>query len=325
MKKLDPTGPPERISPRCWRIPLPDPFVPGVTSVFVLNSENGLPPWLLDSGADIPESEAALRGGLDLLSLTPETVSGVALSHTHLDHAGGLLRWQPARLLAHENAVEEMRNLQPASSRGRAALWTMGVPTEVADELAPEEEPVGGTPFALTPVSDRVSGPEGAIPDTDGWSWILAEGHAPGHLMVFHPEDRLLLVADQFLLRWKTPIRISDPDEDSFGLYLDSLERALQLEPQIVCSSHTGAIRPAVPFLEERRGVLARQLERTLDSVKNGATTAWEVVVGGRDRRPSGGLLTLYLRERLAMLRHLAAGGALVRELHDDVERFDLV
>jgi glyoxylase-like metal-dependent hydrolase (beta-lactamase superfamily II) len=325
MKKLDPTGPPERISSRCWRIPLPDPFVPGVTSVFVLNSENGLPSWLLDSGADIPESEAALRAGLDLLSLTPETVTGVTLSHTHLDHAGGLLRWHPARLLVHENAVEEMRNLQPASSRGRTALRTMGVPAEVADELAPEEEPVGGTPFALTPVSERVSGPEGAIPGTGGWRWILAEGHAPGHLMVFHPEDRLLLVADQFLLRWKTPIRISDPDEDSFGLYLASLERALQLEPQIVCSSHTGAIRPAVPFLEERRGVLARQLERTLDSVKNGATTAWDVVARGGDRRPSGGLLTLYLRERLAMLRHLAAGGVLVRELHDEVERFDLV
>ena len=324
MRKLDPTGPPELISPRCWRIPLPDPFVPGVTSVFVLSSEDGLPPWLLDSGADIPESEAALRAGLDLLSLTPETMSGVVLSHTHLDHAGGLLRWRPDRLLTHDNAVAEMRNLKPASSRGRTALRSMGVPAEVAGDLAPEEEPVGGTPFALTPVSDRVSGPDGAIPGTDGWRWILAEGHAPGHLMVFHPEDRLLLVADQFLLRWKTPIRISDPEEDSFGLYLASLERALQLEPQIVCSSHTGAIRPAIPFLEERRGVLARQLERTLAAVKNGSTTAWEVVAGGDGRRPSGGILTLYLRERLAMLRHLAASGAVVRELHDEVERFEL-
>lgn len=323
MRKLDPAGPPELISPRCWRIPLPDPFVPGVTSVFVLSSEDGLPPWLLDSGADIPESEAALRAGLDLLSLTPETMSGVVLSHTHLDHAGGLLRWRPDRLLTHDDAVAEMRNLQPASSRGRTALRSMGVPAEVAGDLAPEEEPVGGTPFALTPVSDQVSGPDGAIPGTDGWRWILAEGHAPGHLMVFHPEDRLLLVADQFLLRWKTPIRISDPDEDSFGLYLASLERALQLEPQIVCSSHTGAIQPAIPFFEERRGVLARQLERTLDAVKNGSTTAWEVVAGGDGRRPSGGLLTLYLRERLAMLRHLAASGAVVRELRDEVERFE--
>ena len=323
MKKLDPAGPPERISSNCWRIPLPDPFVPGVTSVFVLISEPDRPPWLLDSGADMSESEAALRAGLDVLSLTPETASGIVLSHTHLDHSGGLLRWKPARLLTHENAVAEMRNLRPTSSRGRRALKSMGVPADVAAGLAPEDEPVGGAPFGRTPVSDPVSGPEGALPGSGGWRWILAEGHAPGHLMVFQPEDQVLLVADQFLHRWKTPIRISDPEEDSFGLYLGSLEKALQLEPQIVCSSHTGAIQPAVPFLDERRRVLARQLGRTHEAVKEGSTTAWEVVAGGGAHRPRGGLLILYLRERFAMLRHLAAGGAIVRELRDEVERFE--
>jgi len=198
----------------------------------------------------------------------------------------------------------------------------MGVPAEVAGELAPEKEPVGGAPLARTPVSDPVAGPDGPIPDSGGWRWILAEGHAPGHLMLFHPEDRVLLVADQFLHRWKTPIRISDPEEDSFGLYMDSLNLALRLEPLIVCSSHTGAIQPAISFLEVRRGVLLRQLDRTLEAVKKGSATAWEVVADGVDRRPSGGLLILYLRERLAMLRHLATGGALIRQQEDGVERF---
>jgi glyoxylase-like metal-dependent hydrolase (beta-lactamase superfamily II) len=322
MKKLDPTGPSEQISPRCRRIPLPDPFVPGVTSVFVLDSETGAPPWLLDSGADMPESEAKLRAGLEPLAVTPETASGVVLSHTHLDHAGGLLRWQPARLLVHQNAAKEMRNLRPSSSRGRTALRLMGLPADLVRELAPEREPVGGTPFARTRVSDSVSGPDGSIPDSGGWWWILAEGHAPGHLMVFHPEDRVLLAADQFLYRWKTPIRISDPEEDSFGLYMDSLDRALGLDPLIVCSSHTGAVQPAIPFLEDRRGVLLRQLDRTLEAVRNGSATTWEVVTDGVDRVPRGGLLILLLRERLAMLRHLAAGGAVVRRLQDGVERF---
>jgi glyoxylase-like metal-dependent hydrolase (beta-lactamase superfamily II) len=215
-----------------------------------------------------------------------------------------------------------MRNLEPVSSRGQVALRSMGVPAAVAGDLAPDEEPVGGTPFVETRVSREVSGSAGAVPGAGGWRWILAEGHAPGHLMLFHPEDRLLLVADQFLLRWKTPIRISDPDEDSFGLYLDSLEQALRLEPRIVCSSHTTVIRPAIPWLEERRGALERQLARTFDLVESGSATAWDVVTAGGGHRPSGGLLILYLRERLAMLRHLAATGRLVRELDDGVERF---
>jgi glyoxylase-like metal-dependent hydrolase (beta-lactamase superfamily II) len=322
VKKLDPSGPPERISPHCVRIPLPDPFVPGVTSVFVLEATAGHPPWLLDTGADMPESTAALRAGLEALSLAPESARGAVLTHTHLDHSGGLLRWTPSRLLVHEHALAEMRNREPASSRGRAALRRMGVPDQIVRELAPESEPVGAAPFAETPVSDAVSGDAGPVPGCDGWRWLLAEGHAPGHLMLFHETDRLLLSADQFLLKWKSPLRISNPEEDSFGLYLDSLDRSLALAPEIVCSSHTVAVQPGVPFLEDRKASLLRQLERTRVAVRAGAGTAWDVVTGG-ERMPSGGLLVLFLRERFAMLRHLAVIGELERRLEDGVERFE--
>jgi glyoxylase-like metal-dependent hydrolase (beta-lactamase superfamily II) len=322
VKKLDPGGPPERISPHCVRIPLPDPFVPGVTSVFVLESAADDPPWLLDTGADMPESTAALRAGLEALSMTPESAGGAVLSHTHLDHSGGLLRWTPARLLIHERGVAEMRKREPASSRGRAALRRMGAPDQIARDLAPESEPIGDAPFADMPVSDPVFGNEGAVPDCDGWRWLLAEGHAPGHLMLFHEADRLLLSADQFLLKWKSPLRISDPMEDSLGLYLESLERSLALAPEIVCSSHTVAVQPGVPFLEERKASLLGQLERTRGAVRAGAVTAWEVVAGS-ERPPGGGLLILFLRERFAMLRHLEAIGELSRRVEGGVERFE--
>jgi glyoxylase-like metal-dependent hydrolase (beta-lactamase superfamily II) len=322
MNRLDPDGPAERLSRHCVRLPLPDPFVPGVTSVFLLEAPTGVSPWLLDAGADMPESTAALLAGLAEIGMAPEDTQGVVLSHTHLDHSGGLLRWTPSRLLAHEHAVAEMRNRAPVSSRGRAALRRMGVPAVLADELAPETEPVAGAPLAEVPVTDPVAGEEGRLPGCEDWRWMLAEGHAPGHLMLFHEADRLLLSADQFLLKWKSPLRISNPDEDSFGLYLESLERAIALSPETVCSSHTIAVRPGVPFLEERRASLLRQLGRTSDAVEAGARTAWEVVAAG-ERRPSGGLLILFLRERFAMLRHLAAMGTLDQAVIEGVERFD--
>ena len=323
MNRLDPLGPPERISPHCDRIPVPDPFVPGVTSVFVLRSDDRGPSWLLDAGADLQESESALRAGLGATAESPESVGGVALSHTHLDHAGGLLRWRPERLLAHANAVSEMRNRKPVSSRGRKALRRMGVPDGMAQALAPDSEPVGGTPLADVPVSDPVTGASGPLAVCAGWNWLLAEGHAPGHLMLHHPADGLLLSADHFLVRWKTPLRISDPDEDSFGRYARSLDGAIALEPEVVCSSHTPAVRPAVPFLEDKRAALSGQLERTRNAVSEGAVTAWNVVTAG-GRSPSGGLLVLLLRERMAMLRHLVASGEAAREVEDGVERFAL-
>jgi hypothetical protein len=45
-------------------------------------------------------------------------------------------------------------------------------------------------------------------------------------------------------------------------------------------------------------------------------------VVAAGERTPSGGLLVLFLRERFAMLRHLAATGELTRRVEEGVEQF---
>ena len=132
----DPLALPERIGRRCWRIALPDPYPPGVTSVFVLGAD-GEERWLLDAGADTAESVAALRSGLSRVggALRAETAT-VVLSHSHLDHAGGLLRWRPVSLVAHERCAGEMANRTPVSSRGLEALRRMGVPEEELPALA---------------------------------------------------------------------------------------------------------------------------------------------------------------------------------------------
>lgn len=316
--RLDPRGPPERIGRRCWRIPLPDPYPPGVTSVFVLGAEDG-ERCLVDAGANTGESEAALRDGLGQVArdLRPEA-STVLLSHSHLDHAGGLLRWRPARLAAHERCAREMADRAPVSSRGRDALRRMGVPEAELPALAgPDGD--GAAPLARVEVDVALAGERGSLPEHVGGEWLLAEGHAPGHLILFEPHDRILLAADQFLVRWKTPYRISDPDEDAFGLYLASLDAAIRLEPEVVCSSHTPAVRPALPWLRSRWDALHGQVERTREAVSAGGVTAWELTAG---RPAPPGLRVLLLREQLAILRHLAATGELVRAAEGPAERF---
>jgi glyoxylase-like metal-dependent hydrolase (beta-lactamase superfamily II) len=318
----DPSGPPERIGRRCWRIPLPDPFPPGVTSAFLLELDGGTR-WLLDAGADTEASAEKLRAGLRRLAApSPEEPAGVILSHSHLDHAGGLLRWRPPLLAAHERCVAEMRNREAASSRGAEALRRMGVPEAELASLLPPRDDAPAASLAEIPVDLALRGDRGPLPAGGNWSWILAEGHAPGHLMMFEPVDRVLLVGDQFLVRWKTPYRITDPDEDAFGLHLASLDAAIGLEPEVICSSHTDAVRPAVPWLEERKASLLRQVERTREAAAAGGVSAWDVVAGRPGGQVSGGLRVLLLREQLAILRHLAAGGALERGSDGTVERF---
>lgn len=321
MPRLDPTAEPERLFSGCWRLTLPDPFVPRVTSAFVL--EGSADPWLFDAGADTAESESALRHKLTLAGFERDRVAGVLLSHTHLDHAGGLLRWRPQRVAAHERAVSEMRRRTPLSSRGPSALRRMGVPETEIRRLAPHGEPVGGQPFADLPVAEVLTGQGGAAPGTlEEWTWHLAEGHAPGHVMLFHGPSRSLLVGDQFLGRWKTPVTVSDPEEDSFGAYLLSLEKALALGPDVIYSSHTIGLRPAGPWLRERRDHFDAALTRLNEAVREGAKTAWEAVGSLYPAAPDGGLRVLFLREQLAMLRHLAFSGVLSRAEEVGVERF---
>jgi glyoxylase-like metal-dependent hydrolase (beta-lactamase superfamily II) len=320
MPPLDLQSGPLEVAAGCVRIPLPDPFVPGVTAVFLVGPADS--PWLVDAGAATDECAAALCDELASLGHAAEALPMI-LTHTHLDHAGGLLLTRPRELTAHERAVAEMRETAPRSSRGPEALRRMGLPPAAVAELAPEGEPIHGTPLAGIPVDHALSGPSGHLPGADGWSWVLAEGHAPGHLMLFDAGTSTLLGADQFLQKWKTPLIVSDPDFDSFGAYLASIDAALALSPARICSSHTETIEPAVPWLEETRAALERRLGRVEEAVAGGAETAEETLSALYPTASRGPLRIVFLREHFAMLRYLAARERLHRQAGEDgVERF---
>lgn len=323
MPPLDPEAGPEEIAPGCVRITLPDPFVPGVTAVFLIGDPSA--PVLLDAGAGTDECEAALRDQLAGLGHAVADLPMI-LSHSHLDHAGGLLRATPGELTVHARAGAEMRDAEPRSSRGPIALRRMGVDEATIAEFAPHGEPVGDAPLADVPIDRTLEGPAGDVPGAPGWRWLLAEGHAPGHLMLFDTTSRTLLAADQFLQKWKTPLIVSDPGFDSFGAYVESIEAARRLEPVRICSSHTQTIEDAAGWLADLQRSLERRRERVADIVaeRSGAAglSAEDVLADLYPAASRGPLRIVFLREILAMLRHLAFEGSLERETAEGVERF---
>jgi len=319
MAALDAAAPPAAVAPGCVRIPLPDPFVPGVTTAWLVGPPEA--PVLVDAGAGTDECERALREKLASLGHAVADLPMV-LTHTHLDHAGGLLRATPRELTAHAKAVAEMRETAPRSSRGPAALRRMGMGEAAIAELAPHGEPVGDAPLADVVVDRALEGPAGLVPGAPGWRWLLAEGHAPGHLVLFDTASRTLLAADQFLVKWKTPLLVSDPDFDSFGAYLESVRAARRLEPARICSSHTETIEDAEGWLADTEASLERRLARVHDCVAGLGMSAEEVLAALYPNTTRGPLRIVFLREIFAMLRHLAFEGRLRRALEGGVERF---
>jgi glyoxylase-like metal-dependent hydrolase (beta-lactamase superfamily II) len=256
-------------------------------AVFLIESGGS---WLVDTGAATLESVESLGAALDEELGPGGMPDGVVLTHSHLDHAGGL------EALGSEVAVAHR---------------------ETADLYEADERTPCGQPFRT------VEGKAGSLPDLPGWEWVLGEGHAPGHLMPWHPASGTLLAIDQFLLGLKTPLRIADPSEDSFGSYLATLDRVEELEPVVMHSSHTEPIGQPAAWLDRERRRLRRQLARARLAVREGARTAEAVTERTYGSIPGPGARQLLLREKLAALRHLASRGEIRRVWVDGQESFE--
>lgn len=284
---LSPTGF-ESVAGGCLRAVVPSPWPPRSVAVFLIESGGH---WLVDAGAATVESVEALGLALDEALGPGGRPDALILTHAHLDHAGGLEALDPARVVAHRDA---------------AALYE-------ANERTPS-----GVPFTT------VAGASGSLPNVPGWEWVLGEGHAPGHLLPWHPDSGTLLAGDQFLLGLKTPLRIADPGEDSLGSYLESLERVAALAPAIMLTAHTEPIREPGAWLDRERRRLSRALDRTRAAVRRGARTAEEITDRTYRTIPGPGARQILLRETLAALRHLAARGEIRRDRADGRETFAL-
>jgi glyoxylase-like metal-dependent hydrolase (beta-lactamase superfamily II) len=277
----------EEIAPGCRRAVLPSPWPPGAVAVFLIEGEG---PWLVDTGANTEESAEALRLALEDALGSDVSLEGAIVSHAHLDHAGGLAALRPPVTLAHFDAAVPL----------------------AADERLSRIGPIR-----------TVDGEGGLMMYLEDWAWVLGEGHAPGHLLLWNPDSGSVLVGDQFFQGLKTPLRVADPDEDSFGDYLATIRRVAELEPSILFPSHTEAIREPLPYLERVERRMERQLDRTMAALVGGPRTAEQVTESVYRSLPRPGARQILLREQLAALRHLALTGEASRGTDEGVEVFE--
>jgi glyoxylase-like metal-dependent hydrolase (beta-lactamase superfamily II) len=214
----------------------------------------GREPVLVETGSQ--SSVDALLAALAELNVAPTDLAGVAVTHIHLDHAGGVgdlvRRFPNATVVVH-----------PAGARHLVD------PERLLASSARVYGPLMDTVYGgLTPVeADRVrAADDGETLDLGGRRLELlhAPGHAKHHLAVFEPDLGVLFAGDGVgvllpstgVLRPATP----PPDFDR-DLAVASLHRFAERDPAHLVLTHFGPIGPADARLAEAEAKLLRWCE----------------------------------------------------------------
>jgi len=208
-----------------------------------------------------------LLAGLKEIGVKNEEVDYVAVSHIHIDHAGGagtLLRSLPnAKLIVHAKGAPHI--VKPEK------LWEQS-------KLVLREVAVAYGKIEPVPENRVVSPSDGVILDLGGslqLKVVETLGHASHHLGYFESETHGIFQGDAAGIYFpKLDVTIpTAPAPFHLELTLASLEKLLQLEPKRLYYTHFGPVENGVDRLRRYEAQLQLWAKIVSEAVKRGDTS----------------------------------------------------
>jgi len=324
------TAPPVEVAPGVWRLAIPIPVPLRYVNAYLLRGHEG---WtVVDTGFHTPDAEAAWQLALSALGIGPSDIVQIVVTHYHPDHfgcAGWLqgLSGAPVVMLGQEQpqVTAFWFDGQQMGDRLAAFFARHGMPAELTADLPALHQAAVAMVRPLPQVrwiqpGDVISvGPR-------RFQVIWAPGHADGLMVLWEPNERLLL-ADDLVLATISPNISLLPQGDANPLerFLASLRRIRDLPARLVLPGH----REPIVDLESRARELAahhaQRLDATLGIVRRAVEesrrppTAWEVNLRLFGPQPDLFRTRFAMGESLAHLEYLVDQGRLVRVEGDEV------
>lgn len=304
------------------RIPLP--FAPRVVNAYALRDARG---WaLIDTGAHHPDAFDCWNGIID--QLAPEGgITRIIGTHAHPDHigaAGWLVQRTGAPFLtsqveyllgnlhAHETPPERL-------DRNRAYFRACGVsPAEMA--ALEDGDPAFGFIAPMPTRFTRLRAGDEITIGTRCWQVLMGSGHAPEHVTLYSPADRILLAGDQFLPKIVPIVNTypHEPEADPIRDYLDSLAAYRQLPADtVVLPGHGIPFSGITRRIEAAGHGFAADLDGLLRLVRAGGSVR-EFVQASGVRQDSTETLRMAISRATAQLCRLMAEGRVRRSVSAD-------
>jgi len=228
----------------------------------------GPAPVLVETGSQ--SSVPALLAALADLGVSPNDLAGVAVTHIHLDHAGGVgdvaRAFPNATVYVHEKGA---RHLVDPSRLVDSASRVYG---DLLDSLYGRLDP--------TP-ADRVHVLEdGETVDVGGGRTLTtvdSPGHAKHHLALHDSQSGILFVGDAVGVRLPDAgvLRPSTPPPDfDLDQALHSLDKFAARRPTGIALAHYGLVPDPSTICEEAKGTLRRWAEVAEKAFREGRDIA---------------------------------------------------
>ncbi|MEN3272310.1 MAG: hypothetical protein V7636_1071 [Actinomycetota bacterium] len=215
----------------------------------------GPAPVLVETGSQ--SSVPQLLAALDSIGVAADELAGIAVTHIHLDHAGGVgdvaRAFPNATVYVHEKGA---RHLVDPGRLVRSAQLVYG---ELLDTLYGRLDP--------TP-ADRVHVLEDGEDIVIGGGRVLttvdSPGHAKHHLALHDSESGIIFAGDAVGVRLPDSgvLRPAAPPPDfDLAQALDSLQKFADRSPTGIALAHYGLIPDPTAILDEARETLTRWAE----------------------------------------------------------------
>ncbi len=314
-----------------WRLRLPLPW-PGVPhgNAWAIAAGSGV--VLVDTGMHEPGSMAQLERAMDQVNLRPEHIRLIVCTHAHSDH------WGQAATIAdraecefwmhpnHEHGTRAAEDPQAALAQRLEVGRQSGVPSDVLERYAERlrtQRMGSGVARVIEPDRPLVNGVE-IETDLGLWTAYETPGHAPSHVCLYQPQQRILISGDHVLGRislfydygW-TP--------DPVGEFLSSLDVVDQLGARLGLSGHGRPFVDVHGHIEASRRLARERLDRGLTALSDTGRTAVELAPIVQGEALSANNASWFLQETLCYLRHLEKEGLAVREPDDETVRWRAV
>jgi glyoxylase-like metal-dependent hydrolase (beta-lactamase superfamily II) len=302
----------ERVLPGIWRLrlPLDLPAVPHCNA-WALRAGDGI--VLVDTGMHDRDSMGNLERALGAAGLRFADIKLVVITHAHIDHCGqappiaeraGCEVWMHPNWRLHAGQSDLDRTIEVALQSG--------VPEEPLRRWAEVRRELGSGQ-AGTLYSDRDLVP-GVVIETDAGPWQVIEtpGHAPSHVCLHQPQQRLLISGDHLLGRVSQYFDVGFTP-DPVGEFLHSLDVVERLDARLALAGHARPFTDIPGHIAANRELIAGNLESVKAALATGPRTAYEIAREVFGERFSAEMAAWQMSMASAWLIHLEALGEVLR------------